>query len=210
MRTRLSLHRGESSPSWSSRSRSTDDGPPPSPPSDRLAASVVGAAPGAPVDSTPIRTAHATPTDDMADPAMDRRRWRTGLTASAIGSVLHHLVVTPARIWGRMTRVQRTSLQIGSGLDVVVADMRGYAESAAVAMMWSEGLTPGRRGEDYADGVAAGHIVRTRPPTGSSVPMGTPVDYVVASSVSRPHDESLGDSGFVDHDATARLEHEAS
>jgi beta-lactam-binding protein with PASTA domain len=88
--------------------------------------------------------------------------------------------------------------------------MRGYAESAAVAMMRSEGLTPGRRGEDYADGVAAGHIMRTRPPTGSFVSMGTTVDYVVASSVSRNRDEPLGDSGFVDHDATARLKHEAS
>jgi hypothetical protein len=108
-----------------------------------------------------------------------------------------------------MTGMQRTRLQIGSGVDVEVADMRGHAESAAVATMRSEGLTPGRRGEDYADGVAAGHIVRTRPSTGASVPMGTTVDYVVASSVSRDPDALVDDSDFVDHDATARLQHEA-
>ena len=72
-----------------------------------------------------------------------------------------------------------------------------------------EGLTPGRRGEDYADGVDAGHIVRTRPRNGSSVPMGSTVDYVVASSAGRPPDALVGDSSFVDHDATARLKHEA-
>jgi beta-lactam-binding protein with PASTA domain len=105
--------------------------------------------------------------------------------------------------------VQRTHLQIGSGLDVEVADMRGYAEATAVESMRSEGLTPGRRGVDYADGVDAGHIVRTRPRNGSFVPMGSTVDYVVASAADRPPDTLVGDSSFVDHDATARLKHEA-
>lgn len=87
--------------------------------------------------------------------------------------------------------------------------MRGHAESAVVVMMRSAGLTPGRRGEDHAESVAAGHIVRTRPPTGSFVPMGTTVDYVVASSVSRPQDALVCDSRSVAHDATTRLDHEA-
>jgi hypothetical protein len=40
--------------------------------------------------------------------------------------------------------------------------------------------------------------------------MGSPVDDVVASSVSRYRDQPPGDPGLVDHAATARLEHEAS
>ena len=101
-------------------------------------------------------------------------------------------------------------LQISSGLDVAVADMRGYEESAASAMLVALGLTPGRRGEDRADGLAAGHILRTRPPFGSCVPMGTPVDFVVASSVSGSRVAPLGGTDFVDHDPSARLEHEVS
>lgn len=162
-----------------------------------------------PVASTASGQHQSTSTDEMADPAADRRRWPTGLTPSAVGTVLRHLAARPVRLWGRVAGVQRTHLQIGSGLDVEVADMRGYAEATAVAMMRSEGLTPGRRGEDYADGVDAGHIVRTRPRNGSSVPMGSTVDYVVASSAGRPPDALVGDSSFVDHDATARLKHEA-
>ena len=209
MRTRFSFQRDSSWSSWFSRSRATDDGPAPSSHDDLGAASVVGAAPGTAVDSTAIGPVQTNSTEDTAKPAMTRRRWPAGLGASAVGAVLHQLVATPARVWGRMTRVQRTRLEIGSGLDVVVADMRGYPESAAVAMMRSEGLTPGRRGEDYADGFDAGHIVRTRPRNGSFVPMGSTVDYVVASSVGRPPDALVGDSSFVDHDATARLKHEA-
>ena len=150
------------------------------------------------------------PPKDLANPGADRTRWLTGLTGGAVRSVRHHLAATRVRVWGRRSTVQRTRLQIGSGLDAEVADMRGYAGSAAVAMLRSGGLTPGRRGEDHADGVAAGHIVRTRPPTGSLVPMGTTVDYVVASSVGRHRRAPVGDSGFVDHDATARLKREAA
>ena len=210
MRTRLSLHRGKSTPSWFPGSRGPGKGPSPWPASDRHATPTSDTAPVARVDSTRVSTADATPTEDLANPGADRARWPTRLTASAVGPVLRHLAATPARVWGRKTRVQRTSLQIGSGLDVEVADMRGYHESTAVAMLKANGLAPGRRGEDYADGVVAGHIMRTRPSTGSFVPMGTTVDYVVASSVSRSRDEPAGDSGFVDHDATARLKHEAS
>ncbi len=209
MRTRPSLHRSDSLPSWFPGSRGPGNGPSLSPDSDRHATPTVDAAPAAQVDSTRVSTTDATETKDLAHPGAHGTRWPMGLTPSAVGSLLLHLAASPSRRWRERTSAQQAHLQIGSGLDVVVADMRGHEESAAVAMLKVLGLAPGRRGEDYADGVAAGHILRTRPATGSFVPMGTSVDYVVASSVSGSRHEPPGYSDFVDHDATARLTQEA-
>ncbi len=188
MRTRLSFHRSDRRLSGSPEPPATGEELPPQPAGDGH----VEAAPVEPV------------TEDRAS-----TWWPKALTARAIGSAWHYLVAAPSRVWARRTEARRGRLQIGSGQEVMVADMRGHEESAAVAMLKAVGLAPGRRGEDYADGVAAGHIMRTRPPTGSLVAMGTSVDYVVASSVSGSPGEPLADSDIFDHDASARLKHEA-
>jgi hypothetical protein len=209
MRTHPSLHRSDSLPSWFHGSRRPATGPSPSPASDRHATPTVDTVPVARVDGARVGATDATRSEDLAHTEAHGTRWPRGLTPGAVGSLLLHLAASPSRRWSERTSAQQAHLQIGSGLDVVVADMRGHEESAAVAMLKVLGLTPGRRGEDYADGVAAGHILRTRPATGSFVPMGTSVDYVVASSVSGSRHQPPGYSDFVDHDATARLTQEA-
>lgn len=76
---------------------------------------------------------------------------------------------------------------------------------------WLKGLTPGAVGAVLQRVVATpSRILRTRPLSGSCVPMGTSVDFVVASSVNGSRVEPLGGTDFVDHDSIARLEHEVS
>jgi hypothetical protein len=88
----------------------------------------------------------------------------------------------------------------------------GQAPSSATDhTRWLKGLTPGAVGTVLRRVAATpSRILRTRPPSGSFVPMGTSVDLVVASTVSGSRGEPLGGTGFVDHDSIAQLEHEVS
>ena len=77
------------------------------------------------------------------------------------------------------------TITVGERSTVLVPDVRGGAEDEMLGVLREAGLRPERRVTRRSDSVLEGHIVRTRPRAGSSVPLGTKVTYVVATP--RPH-----------------------
>jgi serine/threonine-protein kinase len=76
----------------------------------------------------------------------------------------------------------RVSVVVAGGPDVQVPDVRGRTEGAALQILRSIGLDAGRRSEYRTDAAQAGHVMRTRPRAGSTVAMGSCVDYVIGHS----------------------------
>jgi len=77
------------------------------------------------------------------------------------------------------------TITVGERSTVLVPDVRGGEEDVMLDVLRDAGLRPERRVTRRSDSVPDGHIVRTRPRAGSSVPLGTKVTYVVATP--RPH-----------------------
>ena len=79
------------------------------------------------------------------------------------------------------------TITVGERSTVLVPDVRGGAEDDMLGVLREAGLRPERRVTRRSDSVPEGHIVRTRPRAGSSVPLGAKVTYVVATP--RPHEK---------------------
>ena len=77
------------------------------------------------------------------------------------------------------------TITVGERSTVLVPDVRGGEEDEMLGVLREAGLRPTRRATRRSDSVPEGHIVRTRPRAGSSVPLGSKVTYVVATP--RPH-----------------------
>ena len=73
------------------------------------------------------------------------------------------------------------TITVGERSTVLVPDVRGGEENEMLGVLREAGLRPERRVTRRSDSVPEGHIVRTRPRAGSSVPHGTKVTYVVAT-----------------------------
>jgi serine/threonine-protein kinase len=73
------------------------------------------------------------------------------------------------------------TITVGARPAVVVPDVRGGEEAEMLAVLRDAGLRPERRVARRSDRIPEGHIVRTRPRAGSSVPYGTKVTCVVAT-----------------------------
>ena len=72
-------------------------------------------------------------------------------------------------------------ITVGEQATVLVPDVRGGEEHEMLGVLRDAGLRPERRVTRRSDSVPDGHLVRTRPRAGSSVPHGTKVTYVVAT-----------------------------
>lgn len=72
-------------------------------------------------------------------------------------------------------------ITVGAPPTVLVPDLRGGEEAEMLAVLQDAGLRPGRRVARRSDSIPEGHIVRTRPRAGSSVPRGTRLTYIVAT-----------------------------
>ena len=77
------------------------------------------------------------------------------------------------------------TITVGVRSTVLVPDVRGGEEDVMLDVLRDAGLRPERKVTRRSDSVPEGHILRTRPRAGSSVPLGTRVTYVVATP--RPH-----------------------
>jgi len=110
-------------------------------------------------------------------------------------SELHVLVsrhTTTEALWGRVVAQHpepgvalrpgdTLSITVGERPSVLVPDVRGIEEAAMLTALRDAGLRPERRIARRSDRVPEGHIVRTRPRAGATVPHGTKVTYVVAT-----------------------------
>ncbi|EHY88441.1 Stk1 family PASTA domain-containing Ser/Thr kinase [Saccharomonospora azurea] len=67
-----------------------------------------------------------------------------------------------------------------------VPDVRGKSRDEAFQALRDAGFEPFEAGEEFAEGVAAGHVVRTDPAQGSTVDEGTRVGVVVSNAVKVP------------------------
>ena len=74
------------------------------------------------------------------------------------------------------------TITIGARPTVEVPDVRGGEEAESLAMLRDAGLRPEHRVARRSDSVQEGHIVRTRPRAGTTVPHGTKVTYIVATA----------------------------
>ena len=72
-------------------------------------------------------------------------------------------------------------IKVGERPTVLVPDVRGGEETEMLVVLRDAGLRPARRVPRRSDSVPEGHVVRTRPRAGSSVPQGTKVTYIVAT-----------------------------
>lgn len=99
---------------------------------------------------------------------------------------------TEEALWGRvvaqepvpgatLTPGDTLTITVGARPTVLVPDVRGGEEDKMLATLREAGLRPERRVMRRSDRVPEGHIVRTRPRAGSSVPHGTKVTYIVAT-----------------------------
>jgi beta-lactam-binding protein with PASTA domain len=77
------------------------------------------------------------------------------------------------------------SVDVGSRPLTTVPDVRGRDEEGSLEALRQAGLAPGRRTLRRSDSVPADHVIRTRPRSGASVPLGTRVSIVV-SAPARP------------------------
>jgi serine/threonine-protein kinase len=73
------------------------------------------------------------------------------------------------------------TITVGARPAVEVPDVRGGEEAEMLAVLRDAGLRPERRVARRSHSVPEGHIVRTRPRAGATVPRGTKVTYVVAT-----------------------------
>ena len=116
--------------------------------------------------------------------------------------------MTQEALWGRVVAQDpepgatlrpgdTLTITVGRQPTVVVPDVRGGEEEEMLGILREAGLRPERRVTRRSDSVLEGHIVRTRPRAGSSVPHGTKVTYVVATprpahgKASRRHEKRL-------------------
>ena len=106
--------------------------------------------------------------------------------------------MTQEALWGRVVAQDPVpgatlrpgdtlTITVGERSTVLVPDVRGGAEDDMLGVLREAGLRPERRVTRRSDSVPEGHIVRTRPRAGSSVPLGAKVTYVVATP--RPHEK---------------------
>lgn len=65
--------------------------------------------------------------------------------------------------------------------NVAVPNLIGQTEQAAIALLLTDGLTPGEVTEEFSDTVAEGLIVSQVPRSGQIVAAGTPIDYILSS-----------------------------
>jgi hypothetical protein len=79
-----------------------------------------------------------------------------------------------------------------SGPQVQIPEFRAQTEAAARERIRTIGLAVGHRDVEPSDGAAPGTILRTSPRSGSLVPVGTIVDYVVAAEPRASRDGPLG------------------
>ena len=100
--------------------------------------------------------------------------------------------MTDAPHWGRVVAQHpapgtalgpgdAVTITVGQPPSVRVPDVRGGDETDMLAVLRDAGLRPDRRIVRRSNRIPDGHIVRTRPRTGSEVPHGTKVTYVVAT-----------------------------
>ncbi len=73
------------------------------------------------------------------------------------------------------------AITVGGRPQVVVPELYGRDESEAMATLHAVGLTPERRGTRRSDKVPEGHVLRTRPRSGTEVAVGSRVAYVIAA-----------------------------
>lgn len=99
---------------------------------------------------------------------------------------------TEEALWGRVVAQEpapgaamwpgdAVAIILGTRPDVVVPDVRGAEEAEALAVLRDAGLHLGRRVARRSDRAPEGHVVRTRPRAGATVPMGTRVTCIVAT-----------------------------
>jgi beta-lactam-binding protein with PASTA domain len=81
-----------------------------------------------------------------------------------------------------MSPGEAVTITVGARPAVQIPDLRGRDEEEVVAILRDAGLRPDRRLARRSNSIPEGHIVRTRPRAGSTVPQGTSVAYVVATS----------------------------
>ena len=110
-------------------------------------------------------------------------------------SDLHVLVsshATEEALWGRVVAQDpapgatlspgdTVTITVGKRPTVLVPDVRGGEEDEMLGVLREAGLRPEQRVTRRSDSIPEGHIVRTRPRAGSSVPHGTKVTYIVAT-----------------------------
>ena len=100
----------------------------------------------------------------------------------ATGEALWGRVVAQSPVPGATLRPGDTlTITVGERPTVLVPDVRGGEEDEMLAVLRGAGLRPERRVTRRSNRIMEGHIVRTRPRAGSSVPHGTKVTYVVAT-----------------------------
>ncbi len=98
----------------------------------------------------------------------------------------------PDDLWGRvlsqdpppaatMVAGDAITITFGGRPQVIVPELHGREESEAVAALHAVGLTPERRGTRRSDKVPEGHVLRTRPRSGTEVAVGSRVAYVIAA-----------------------------
>jgi len=73
------------------------------------------------------------------------------------------------------------TITVGERPTVLVPDVCGGEEDEMLAVLREAGLRPERRVTRRSERIPEGHVVRTRPRSGSLVPHGTKVTYVVAT-----------------------------
>ena len=71
---------------------------------------------------------------------------------------------------------------VGGRPGVAVPDVRGADEQEALASLRAAGLFPTRRVVRRSNSVAPGLVIHTRPRAGTEVPVGTRVNYVIATA----------------------------
>lgn len=72
-------------------------------------------------------------------------------------------------------------LTVGARPEVVVPDVRGGVVDEMLDVLREAGLRPQRRVARRSGSLPEGHILRTRPRAGATVPHGTGITYVVAT-----------------------------
>lgn len=155
----------------------------------------IGRAPRDPWRAPPVESADSTQAPwtlsapDLRGMAMQEARLigrlsdlHVSIEAHATEEALWDRVVAQDPFPGATLRPGDTlKITVGRRSTVLVPDVRGGEEDEMLGVLREAGLRPDRRVTRRSDNVPEGHIVRTRPRAGSSVPHGTKVAYVVAT-----------------------------